>query len=127
MSSLRSTEGYLWMTHKYSPGVPDELMVKGGYPAGAAHPDTIFESATFTCADCERVVIMNPDRSRARGYCPKCNHYLCDDCETVRVKSGGECRNFKLRVDRFLQKSPVNPVIENFSSPLCTAATIIVP
>src|ERR1700675_1557700 len=119
MSSLRSTEGYIWMSHKYSPGVPDELMVKGGYPVGGAHPGTVFESATFTCADCERVVIMNPDRSRARGFCPKCNHYLCDACETVRVQQGGKCNNFKVMVDKLLNKIAAAPVSSNrFISPI---------
>lgn len=119
MNSLRSTEGYVWISHKFSPGVPDEVMVKTGYPAGAGRKDSVFESATFTCADCERVVVMNPDRSRARGYCPKCNHYLCDQCETVRVQSGGACNNFKDRIDRMLNKIASSPVsTERFVSPI---------
>ena len=39
----------------------------------------LFESPTFTCKHCNRVVIMNPDRSRPRGYCRKCDAYVCDN------------------------------------------------
>lgn len=40
------------------------------------------EMATATCchAPCGgRVVILNPDRTRPRGFCRKCNHYVCDN------------------------------------------------
>jgi hypothetical protein len=37
------------------------------------------EMATSTCSHCQRVVILNPDRTRARGFCRKCNHYVCDN------------------------------------------------
>lgn len=102
MSSLRSHEGYLLIDHRNSPGVPDAVMVAQGLPEGSGRKDRIFESATFTCADCQAVVVMNPKRDRPRGYCPKCNHYICDACDTVRVLNGGACNNFQDRVDREL-------------------------
>lgn len=76
----RSHEGYLMIDHRATrvPGAP-----------------VFFESATITCSHCQRVVVLNPDRSRSRGYCPKCDHYICDECEAARVASGGACRPFE--------------------------------
>jgi hypothetical protein len=81
MFSKRSLEGYLLKDHRASGG-------------------GMFESATLTCSHCQRQVILNPDRSRSRGYCPKCDHYVCDDCEEVRVQTG-VCYTFKQRMDDF--------------------------
>lgn len=39
----------------------------------------MLESATVTCSHCQRIVVLNPDRSRQRGYCRKCDHYICDN------------------------------------------------
>jgi len=117
VNSLRSHEGMILIDHRESPGVPDELMLAAGYPVGAGRK--VFESATFTCADCERVVVMNPDRSRPRGFCRKCNHYLCDECEAIRFASGGVCRNFKQRVDEMLnQRARKGVSSEVFQSPV---------
>jgi hypothetical protein len=66
-NSQRSREGELMI---------DERACLGG---------RLFESATVTCAHCIRVVVLNPDRSRSRGYCRKCDHYVCDLCD------GKEC------------------------------------
>lgn len=83
MSSKRRQEGYLLIDHRNSPGMP---LVPGG---------TVFESATITCCHCQTVVILNPDRTRPRGYCQKCDHYICDNpvCHL-------ECRPFKALADR---------------------------
>lgn len=61
MGSLRSQEGYLLMDHRVSGG-------------------TLTEVPTVTCCHCNRVVILNPQRTRPRHYCPKCNAYACDEC-----------------------------------------------
>ena len=37
------------------------------------------EADTKTCAHCHTVVIMNPDRIRARNHCRKCDAYICDN------------------------------------------------
>lgn len=90
-------------------------MVKAGLWKGSGQG--FKESATFTCADCERVVVLNPQRTRERGYCPKCDHYLCDDCETRRVASGYQCFNFKAMVDRILNQAAKETRSEAFQSP----------
>lgn len=78
----RQKEGYLLIDHKDSPGVPEELIraaIAAGKPAApAVRSGQTYESATITCCHCNRVVILNPDRKRARGYCAKCDHYVCD-------------------------------------------------
>jgi len=75
MKSLRQQEGYLLIDHRSSPGIselnPDASGIPN-VPAGAT-----YESATFTCSHCHRVVIVNPLRNRPHDYCPKCDHYLC--------------------------------------------------
>jgi len=40
----------------------------------------MLECATTTCSHCQRIVVLNPDRTRERGYCRKCDHYICDEC-----------------------------------------------
>lgn len=99
MSSLRRHEGYFLMDHTDSPGVPDSVVVAQGLSFGAGQAK--FESSTFTCSHCEAVVVMNPDRSRERGYCKKCDHLLCDKCETIKVKTG-KCYPYKAMVQDIL-------------------------
>lgn len=98
--------------HRESPGMSDSAVVPHGLPMGAGRG--LFESSTFTCADCHKVVINNPDRTRPRGYCPKCDHYLCDYCESIRFASGGECKNLKMRIDRYLNELAKNPAAPPF-------------
>ena len=82
--SKRSHEGYLIVDHRAG---------LGNKPGG------VVESATITCSHCCAVVVLNPDRSRARGFCPKCDHYVCDTCEAIRVAKGGECVPFAKIMD----------------------------
>jgi hypothetical protein len=101
MSSKRSHEGYFLQDNHGTPGVPDEIIVAHGLPAGAGYIK--FESATFTCSHCEQVVVLNPDRSRARGYCKQCDHYLCDLCESNRFL-GQPCYPYKAKGKDFLEQ-----------------------
>lgn len=32
----------------------------------------------MTCAHCNRGVMLNPERKRARGWCRRCDNYVCD-------------------------------------------------
>lgn len=77
MQSQRSREGYLLIDHRYSPGITADLPRPPGMidPVG---PGQTFESATSTCGHCGVPHILNPNRSRPRGYCFKCSHYVCD-------------------------------------------------
>lgn len=59
MSSLKRQEGYFLRDERLSGGRMQEL-------------------PTITCSHCNCVVILNPQRTRDRGYCAKCDHYICD-------------------------------------------------
>lgn len=100
--SKRSREGYLQIDHRGAEGGLSHLDTQASPGAIPVRQGMNFESATITCHHCQRVVILNPDRSRPRGYCPKCDHYVCDQCETVRVASGGTCRPYKQVIDEYL-------------------------
>jgi hypothetical protein len=82
--SKRSLEGEVVIDHRDSPGLP-----MPGRRAGQ-----LFKSPTITCSHCKRVVIINPDRSRSRGYCRKCDHDICDDCSLL-MKLGHPCEPFE--------------------------------
>lgn len=40
----------------------------------------LIEADTYTCSHCQRVVVVNPQRTRERGFCRKCDHTICDEC-----------------------------------------------
>lgn len=78
--SKRRHEGELMVDHSASPGLPDELMPEGMPPRSGM---CLFETPTFTCNHCPRVIIMNPLRTRERAWCKKCDHYICDNCGAI--------------------------------------------
>ncbi len=102
MSSKRSQEGSLLIDHRYSPGITPKMARFANLPVGSGNG--VFETPTFTCSHCQRVVIMNPARTRSRGYCRKCDHYVCDGCEAKRVASGGVCYTYKQFMDDICEK-----------------------
>lgn len=87
-------EGYLLIDHTFSPGLTPEELHAAGVKAPAVGADRKGEFATVTCCHCNVVVILNPLRTRARGYCPKCDAYVCDN-----PGCGLECRNFEKLLD----------------------------
>lgn len=88
--SLRSLEGYLLVDNRLSGG-------------------SVFESPTITCKHCQRIVVLNPNRTRSRGYCPSCNGYVCDTCEAIRVQTG-DCKSFE-RLAEKIQEAGVKGII----------------
>lgn len=88
MLTKRSLEGYLLIDHSQSPGA-------GQVPAGRK-----FESATVTCSHCHRIVVLNPDRSRERHHCRRCDHYICDWCAAA-----GECQPMNKTLDRLQEQA----------------------
>lgn len=106
--SKRSLEGEIFIDHRASPGLTAEDLA--GFNAPAVAGGDVFESALITCSHCRAAVILNPDRSRARGYCPKCDKYLCDECEYLMVRTF-ECREYERRLDtlqRAIEQQPSN-------------------
>ncbi len=100
MSSKRRKEGYLMIDNRVNEGVPDDMMRAAGLPAGSGKG--LFESATISCSHCQALVVLNQDRTRERGYCRKCDSYLCDGCEALRAMSF-ECKTFNQTVDEVLE------------------------
>lgn len=66
MFSKRSQEGYLQIDHRAGDGTH---LVPGGQQ---------LETPTITCSHCGAVYVLNPQRTRERGYCRKCDAYVCD-------------------------------------------------
>jgi hypothetical protein len=102
--SKRELEGYLEIDHRESPGITPELAAKVGHGTVPVGPGQIFKAATYNCSHCEALVVINPDRTRVRGYCPKCDRYVCDLCEAERVRTG-MCRPFKQVIDEFIDNA----------------------
>ena len=75
MSSLKRHEGYLLIDNRNLPALTGNGSLFD--PVGA---NQVYECATITCAHCNAVVILRPDRSRPREYCRKCDKYICDEC-----------------------------------------------
>lgn len=83
MPSLKRHDGYLVVDHRASPGLPSDFYEKLGVDVPAVGEGKMLDMATFTCSHCKCVVIINPYRTRERGYCQKCDHYICDICHEI--------------------------------------------
>ena len=88
----RSQEGYLMLDHRDSPGITDAQVNAAQMPVGSGRG--LFEAPTYTCPHCTRVVVMNPSRIRAREFCTKCNHHICDQCSAIMATTG-QCVTFQ--------------------------------
>lgn len=98
--SLRSHEGYMLIDNRNTPGISDAEMVAAGYPVGAGRG--LFESATYTCSHCHAVVVIEPKRTRERGFCRGCQQRVCDGCATVMAKTF-ECRSMAKLIDEVME------------------------
>lgn len=103
---MKKAEGYLFVDHRASPGIPPELAQKLGLDPKQVGEGKVMEAKTLTCNHCKAVLIFNPLRTRERGHCFKCNAYICDTCKAV-----GECRPWAQVVDDVIDgKTPI-PVL----------------
>jgi hypothetical protein len=109
LRTLASLEGEYTIDNRGTPGLNEEIVVAQGLPAKAARG--LFEEACYTCSHCERVVVKNRERTRPRGYCKKCDHVICDECEAKYVASAHECVPYKAKVEEFLNALDAKPII----------------
>lgn len=58
----------------------------------------MFESGTYICSHCQSTIVKNSARVRERGFCRKCDSYICDACEAHRAMTG-VCRPYIQRID----------------------------
>jgi hypothetical protein len=112
MKSLKSLEGYLLVDHRASPGLPEDMAIAAGY--GPDGGKGIYETATVTCNHCKVVVVLKSDRTRGRGFCRGCNHYLCDACTAQRALDG-LCIPFDAIVEQVRElgekQIPISPLL----------------
>ena len=78
MRSKRSREGYLYISPGEGPTLSLEEAAKTGKDIAGAGRRGLFESATVRCSHCHSIVVLNPERSRPRNWCSKCDSYICD-------------------------------------------------
>ena len=74
-------EGYLFVDHSASPGLPEDVARASGYDPLLCKEGKRFEAATLSCIHCKTVVVKSPLRQRERHKCMKCGgKYICDGC-----------------------------------------------
>lgn len=98
--SQRELEGYVRIDHRESPGFSATEIAKGAVPVGRGQ---MLEAPTMTCSHCQRVVIFNPKRTRARAHCYSCDHFICDGCEAERVLLNRPCKPMKQKIEEYLE------------------------
>jgi hypothetical protein len=83
MPSLLRHDGELEIDHRASPGLtPDEARA-AGLEGGRLSEGSLVHAPVLACNHCGGVQLMNPWRTRERGYCRLCDHYVCDLCKAV--------------------------------------------
>lgn len=110
MFSKRELEGYLEIDHRESPGITLELAAKIGRGTIPVAAGKKFQAATMHCPYCERMIIRNPSRERARNFDPKTDRYMCDDCALVR-QMGGELISMKQKIQELQEATDKGKVL----------------
>jgi hypothetical protein len=100
----RAKEGYLMMDHRGTPG----LDLPGNIGQG------LFEAPTITCSHCQAVFMVNPQRTRERAFCRKCDHYICDACGAI-LHDTGICRPFAKVLDDAQELAARGLIIPQFT------------
>lgn len=87
MRTLRSHAGYLEIDHRASPGLrPEDVAhIPGTVAIGEGER---LERDIKMCTHCQRGIVLEPLRTRDRGYCSHCDHYICDGCAAIYAKTG---------------------------------------
>jgi hypothetical protein len=95
-------ENYLMIDHRASPGIPAGRFRAAGFNMPEVPEGKMFEAAVLVCLHCQTHVVQNFDRTRERGYCPKCDGYICDIC-TLNMRAADYVhRPFKQIVDEVM-------------------------
>jgi hypothetical protein len=83
-----------------------------GIPVSHGRP--LFESATYTCRHCERVVVMEMTRTRPRYKCFGCSHLICDPCAAEKISVyGGRCVTYAQKLDQILTQETRQSGVES--------------
>lgn len=109
MQTKRDLEGYLKIDHRDSPGLAIGDLVAAGLPGSMPiGAGKVLEAPTLTCAHCQTIVVINPNRQRERAWCRQCDHYVCDSCGGAMVAPGYVHVPFKKVIDDFLNAAANN-------------------
>lgn len=86
-------------------------MTNKRYDGGVLITENLIENVkeelpTFTCAHCAAIVVMNPMRTRERGWCWNCDAYLCD-----KAGCNAECFNQDKATEYALSGKPGGPFL----------------
>lgn len=102
----RSSESYMEIDHRESPGFTCEEAVGIGLRriADQVGAGQVAKIPTANCSHCERLVILNPGRTRDRERCWGCWGYMCDRCGLL-YKLSGECRPFQQVIDDWAREA----------------------
>lgn len=111
LKSLKRHEGWLLIDHSASPGIPPDIARRLGFDPKLVGEGKRLEAATITCNHCGNAYYKNPKRTRARGYCRECNHYVCDGCAYLKTLPGYVHITKFCRVDAALAGRPVDKPI----------------
>jgi hypothetical protein len=97
-------DGYLQIDHRWSPGVDADLTRRINQKSGKNFPIVTegmnFEADSWVCCHCGTPAL--PDPSRVRGYCRKCDGYLCH-----RPECHNDCVPLKKIIDVAQTKIPI--------------------
>lgn len=97
MKTKRSSEGYVLIDHRNSPGITPEFVRANNLDAPAVGAGVTYESALVVCSHCGRDVILNPNRTRDREWCYTCDGYICDGCGAAK-KAGAACVTVRQKI-----------------------------
>lgn len=103
MKTKRRQEGYLLIDNRCGPGVTEEFVRQSGKAVPFAPEGKIYESAFYTCAHCCATVVINPQRTRERAWCQKCDRYICDACGFLMQTHG--CQNIDRTLDTLQEQA----------------------
>lgn len=115
MTSLKRHEGELMIDHRAT-GLAVNLPGSGNA--------RFAEIATLTCSHCAGVSIKNPNRTRPRNYCRKCDRYICDGCGIAAAKPDYVHRSFAELAD-LVRNGRVSIVGGSASEPILVSRGVI--
>lgn len=99
---IQDLEGELFIDHRNSPGVPEEMLRIAGLPPEAGRG--LYRGPIYTCGHCQRgvPVIVGAFGTREKRYvCSTCRKVLCDVCAKQKSLTG-VCDPFELKVEKAL-------------------------
>jgi hypothetical protein len=96
----KSREGYIFLDHRNSPGLPEDIALEAGFDPALCVSGQQMEVASLTCAHCGRVTPKSVYKGREYAECIKCDHYVCNVCAVEASKPDYVHLSFRQFVDK---------------------------